>query len=208
MVDQILIAQEDMGQRVSNVVAMGQGEPFLNYDSTCWRRCASSTMPKLLKIGARRITRFHMRHSCRAIDRFAQRAGAIHAGGFAPRRPPDPCATSSCPRWTNQPLSQTQEGLADTTSGEDRSGASRLEYLLIDGINDSEEDLAALIDFCSGTCWFTCQSVAHECRCVFLPATESAKHRLPMEGRARTQSISKPPCVNRAARTLRVHAAN
>ena len=34
MVDQILIAQEDMGQRVSNVVAMGQGEPFLNYDNT------------------------------------------------------------------------------------------------------------------------------------------------------------------------------
>ena len=31
IVEQVLIAQTRMGKRVSNVVAMGQGEPFLNY---------------------------------------------------------------------------------------------------------------------------------------------------------------------------------
>ena len=34
IVDQILIAQTRMGERVSNVVVMGQGEPFLNYEQT------------------------------------------------------------------------------------------------------------------------------------------------------------------------------
>ena len=34
IVEQVLIAQNDMGTRVSNVVIMGQGEPFLNYGNT------------------------------------------------------------------------------------------------------------------------------------------------------------------------------
>ena len=32
--DQVMLISKDFGKRVSNAVAMGQGEPFLNYEAT------------------------------------------------------------------------------------------------------------------------------------------------------------------------------
>ena len=55
IVDQILIAQTRMGKRVSNVVVMGQGEPFLNYEQTL-SALRILNDEKLLNIGARHIT--------------------------------------------------------------------------------------------------------------------------------------------------------
>ena len=145
MVDQILIAQEDMGQRVSNVVAMGQGEPFLNYDNTL-AALRILNHAKLLKIGARRITV----STCGiipGINRFANEpeqftlAVSLHAARQSVR-------DVLMPQMTNQPLSRLRKALQQYLEKTDRR--ITLEYLLIDGINDNEEDLAALIDFCSG----------------------------------------------------------
>ena len=55
MVDQILAAELDFGQRVTSVVAMGQGEPFLNYDNTI-RALRVMNDPGSFNIGARHIT--------------------------------------------------------------------------------------------------------------------------------------------------------
>ena len=50
-----MIAQTRMGKRVSNVVAMGQGEPFLNYEQTL-SALRILNDERLLNIGARHIT--------------------------------------------------------------------------------------------------------------------------------------------------------
>jgi adenine C2-methylase RlmN of 23S rRNA A2503 and tRNA A37 len=55
MVDQVNVVAEDFGRRVTNVVAMGQGEPFVNYDAVlgALRFMNSENGPG---IGARHIT--------------------------------------------------------------------------------------------------------------------------------------------------------
>lgn len=55
IVEQVLIAQNDMGTRVSNVVIMGQGEPFLNYGNTL-AALRFLNGKDGLNIGARHIT--------------------------------------------------------------------------------------------------------------------------------------------------------
>lgn len=145
MVDQILSAQEDMGQRVSNVVAMGQGEPFLNYDAVL-AALRIVNHPKLLKIGARRITV----STCGilpGIELLSQEpeqftlAVSLHAAR-------QPIRDILMPHMENQPLSKLKKELQNYIRKTDRRVT--LEYLLIDGINDGEEDLAALTSFCAG----------------------------------------------------------
>ena len=55
IVDQVLAVQEDFGERVTNVVMMGQGEPFANYDAVM-AALRIMNHPALLNIGARHIT--------------------------------------------------------------------------------------------------------------------------------------------------------
>lgn len=145
MVDQILMAQEDFGQRVSNVVAMGQGEPFLNYKNTL-AALRIINHPKLLKIGARRITV----STCGildGIDRFATvpeqftLAVSLHSARQSIRN-------AIMPRMEKQPLRQLQAALINYLEKTDRR--ITLEYLLIKDLNDGEEDLQALVRFCDG----------------------------------------------------------
>ncbi len=55
MVDQVRLVAEDFGMRVSNAVAMGQGEPFANYEATLGA-LRFMNAPKGLGIGARHLT--------------------------------------------------------------------------------------------------------------------------------------------------------
>lgn len=55
MIDQVAFIQEDFGLRVSHVVSMGQGEPFLNYDATL-QALDFLNSKKGFGIGARHIT--------------------------------------------------------------------------------------------------------------------------------------------------------
>ena len=55
MILQIITVQNDFQTRVSHVVAMGQGEPFLNYDATL-EALRFMNAKKGLEIGARHIT--------------------------------------------------------------------------------------------------------------------------------------------------------
>ena len=55
MVLQILMIEEDLGERISHVVVMGIGEPFDNYDNVI-KFIKMINHPKCLNIGARHIT--------------------------------------------------------------------------------------------------------------------------------------------------------
>lgn len=145
MIDQIIAVQRDFDHRVSNLVAMGQGEPFLNYEElfTALRFLNDQNGPS---IGARHITV----STCGLIDginRFAQEpeqftlAISLHSAIKEKR-------DEIMPSMKNQTLPMLRSALSSYIEKTNRRVT--LEYLLIDGFNDGHEDLAALRKFCRG----------------------------------------------------------
>ena len=145
IVDQVITVQEEFGTRVTNVVAMGQGEPFMNYDATL-SALRIMNHPKLLNIGARHITV----STCgvlKGIDRFSQEkeqftlAVSLHSALQSTRN-------MLIPSMNNQPLEDLRTVLRAYS---EKSGRRfTFEYALMKGINDGDEELEALVDYCKG----------------------------------------------------------
>lgn len=145
MVRQILTVQQDFAMRVTNVVSMGQGEPFQNYEATL-EALRFMNADDGLGIGARHITL----STCglfAGIDRLAQEpeqftlAVSLHAAQQSVR-------DTLMPRCTSQPLDRLKQHLIDYVAQTGRRVS--LEYLLIAGVNDTNEALDALLEFCDG----------------------------------------------------------
>ena len=144
-VEQVLIAQNDMGTRVSNVVIMGQGEPFLNYGNTL-AALRFLNGKDGLNIGARHITV----STCGILD-------GIRAFGAEPEQFILAVSLHSAiqetrdalmPRVKNQSLSALHRAIEEYQA--DCGRRVSLEYLLIKGFNDDDDHLQALVDFCEG----------------------------------------------------------
>lgn len=145
IVDQVMIAQKDMGARVSNLVGMGQGEPFLNYENVM-AALRILNGEEGLNIGARHIAV----STCGifpGISRFGDEpeqftlAISLHSAIQKTR-------DQIMPKVKNQPLKDLKKVVKDYQS---RSGRRvTFEYLLADGFNDDDEHLKALISFCKG----------------------------------------------------------
>ena len=145
MLSQILLVQHDFGCRVSNVVSMGQGEPFRNY------KAVLETLHYLnaqegFAIGARHITV----STCGiipGIQKLAQEpeqftlAVSLHSAEQAVRNKLMPY----CKAW---PLSELKDALLAYVQQTGRRPS--LEYLLIHNLTDTPQALVALQDFCRG----------------------------------------------------------
>ena len=145
IVDQITLVQNDLGRRVTNVVVMGQGEPFSNFDNVI-DALRLLNHPKLLNIGARHITvsTCGLVEGIRKFSRINEQftlAVSLHAARQEVR-------DGIMPKLANQRLDTLKRTLQDyaKTSGRRFS----FEYALMEGVNDSEEALDALIDYCDG----------------------------------------------------------
>ncbi|MCE5191899.1 MAG: 23S rRNA (adenine(2503)-C(2))-methyltransferase RlmN [Actinomycetia bacterium] len=145
MVDQVLGVATDMRSRVSNAVAMGQGEPFANYDSTL-AALRFMNSPDGMGIGARHLTV----STCGllpGIRRFSTEpeqftlAVSLHSAVQTTR-------DAIMPGVRRYPLHQLREVLA--AYGTDTGRRPTLEYALAAGTNDSDAELRALVDFCRG----------------------------------------------------------
>lgn len=139
IVDQVLAVQEDFGQRVTNVVIMGQGEPFANYDNVLGA-LRIMNHPKLLNIGARHITV----STCGIISKIEQFARepeqftlavSLHAARQEVR-------DLIMPAVANQRLGALRKALDDYATATGRRFT--FEYALMSGVNDAPEDLEAL----------------------------------------------------------------
>lgn len=145
MVDQIVLAGKDMGMRVSNVVAMGQGEPFLNYDNTL-AALRFMNAKDGLGIGARHIT-ISTCGIVRGIERLASEpeqftlAVSLHSAV-------QPTRDFLMPRMASTPLHHLHTALERYIEQSGRRVS--LEYLLLKDLNDDEAHLAALKEFCRG----------------------------------------------------------
>lgn len=144
--EQVLHVRDDFGTRVTSVVMMGQGEPFANYEATlsALRRLNA---PTGLGIGARHLTV----STCGIIPmitRFAKEpeqftlAVSLHS---AVQRTRD----LLMPGVRRYSLLRLYDAIGEYA---DRTGRRpTYEYALIKGINDTDEELTYLRDFCRDT---------------------------------------------------------
>jgi 23S rRNA (adenine2503-C2)-methyltransferase len=146
MVEQVLHVHEEFGTRVTSVVMMGQGEPFVNYDETLAAlRILNS--PSALGIGARHLTV----STCGVIPmitRFSKEpeqftlAVSLHS---AVQRTRD----QLMPGVKRYSLLRLYDAMGEYA---DRTGRRpTYEYALIRGVNDTDEELTYLCDFCRDT---------------------------------------------------------
>lgn len=143
IVDQVLLAQNDMGVRVSNIVTMGQGEPFLNYDYTI-AALRFLNSPLGLSVGARHIT-ISTCGILPSLEKFSWEpeqftlAVSLHSAQQKTR-------DYLMPGLQSAPLTELKKALLNYVERTNRRVS--LEYLLLEGVNDSDKALRSLLDFC------------------------------------------------------------
>ena len=144
--EQVMHVRDDFNTRVTSVVLMGQGEPFMNYDATlaALRRLNS---PEGAGIGARHLTV----STCGVIPqimRFANEpeqftlAISLHSAVQRTRN-------ALMPGVRKYSLINLYNVMGEYVNKTGRRPT--YEYALIGGINDTESELQALCDFCEGT---------------------------------------------------------
>jgi len=146
MVRQLQIVAADFDARVTNAVAMGQGEPFANYDATL-AALRYMNAPDGLAIGARHLTVSTCGLTA-GIRRFATEpeqftlAISLHSALQATR-------DRLMPGVRGIPLPALR---AEVIAYADATGRRpTFEYALADGVNDTDTELDALVEFCRGT---------------------------------------------------------
>jgi len=175
--EQASVVGADFGRTVTNVVVMGQGEPFANYDATI-DALRLLNNPAAFNIGARHIT-VSTSGVIGGIERLAgepeqfRLAVSLHAATQELR-------DQLMPGLRGQPLSELRDALRQYR---ERSGRRvSLEYVLLSGVNDRESDLMALADFARAT----------SVHINLLPYNDTAEASpsLRPEDQARTQAIA------------------
>lgn len=146
MVDQVLHVARDFGERVTSVVFMGQGEPFANFDATV-QALRILNDPDGLAIGARHLTV----STCGVIPgirRFSELpeqftlAISLHSAIQGTRNQLMP----GVKKYTLLRLHEAIQLYVEKTGRR-----PTYEFAMIDGINDTNPEMQALVDFCAGT---------------------------------------------------------
>jgi len=144
--EQVRVVGADFGRAVTNVVVMGQGEPFANYDATLDAlRLLNS--PQGFNIGARHLT-VSTSGIITGIDRLASEpeqfrlAISLHSATQELR-------DTLMPGLRAQTLEKLQEALIRYRELSGRRVS--LEYILLRDVNDRDSDLCALADFARAT---------------------------------------------------------
>lgn len=142
IVDQVNVIAQDFGQRVTNVVLMGQGEPFQNYDASL-EAMRIINDPDALEIGARHITVStcgilpQIRRFAKEPEQFTL-AISLHSAVQETR-------DRIMPGVRQYDLDRLHDAIisyADVTGRR-----PTYEYALMAGINDSDAELKALVSF-------------------------------------------------------------
>lgn len=148
IVGQILEVQRRLDQeklRIANIVVMGIGEPFDNYDNVMkFVRIVNSDLG--LAIGARHITI----STCGVVDKirqFAREKTQVNLA-ISLHAPTDALRSSLMPINRAYPLKQLMSALDEYSTLNNRK--LTFEYILLSGVNDSEADAKALIDLVKG----------------------------------------------------------
>lgn len=140
-----LLRHEDLGGRTPNIVYMGMGEPFLNYDAVTASIRLLMT-PSGQGIGARKITVSTV-GDVPGIERFSKEdwqvrlSVSLHAANNALR-------DRLVPLNRKYPLDQVREALLGYMGRKNRQ--ITLEWVLLEGVNDTQRDAVELAAFGEG----------------------------------------------------------
>ena len=144
--EQVMHVRDDFNDRVTSVVLMGQGEPFMNYDASLGA-LRKLNDPEGAGIGARHLTV----STCGVIPqimRFANEpeqftlAISLHSAVQRTRN-------ALMPGVRKYSLINLYNVMGEYVNKTGRRPT--YEYALIGGVNDTESELQALCDFCEGT---------------------------------------------------------
>ena len=145
MVDQVRLISEDFGRRASNAVAMGQGEPFANYEATL-AGLRYMNAPKGLGIGARHLTI----STCGVVPGIKRLGGEAEQFTLAVSLHSAVQETRDrlMPAMKAYPLTALHgalEGYSDVSGRR-----PTFEYAMIEDVNDTPDERRALVEFCRG----------------------------------------------------------
>ena len=148
MVDEVLYVQKELdsrGERVDNIVIMGTGEPFDNYDNVI-NFCAIVNSDHGLAIGARHITI----STCGIVPRIDDFAAGHYQYNLAIslHAPNDELRSRLMPVNRAYPLAELMAALKRYSV--DNHRRLTFEYILLDGVNDSDETAIQLADLIRG----------------------------------------------------------
>lgn len=176
MAEQVRLAAQDLGVRATNAVAMGQGEPFVDYDATLeGLRLINSA--EGLGIGARHITV----STCGLIPGIRRLASepeqftlavSLHSAVQATR-------DDLMPGVRNMRLDVLRTALAEYAEITHRRFS--FEYALIHGVNDTESEMKALAEYASGLL----------CHVNLIPANPVPGSTLSRSQRERTRAFAR-----------------
>lgn len=145
IIQQVLFIQNELNKKVSNIVVMGQGEPFLNFDNTI-DAITLINKSKIVGVGSRKIT-ISTCGIVPGINKFANvdkqfgLAISLHSAIQEKRN-------ELMPGVKNYSLSKLKESIQHYITTTNRRPT--FEHLLINNVNDGYEDLNALINYCKG----------------------------------------------------------
>ena len=143
MVAQVFHARFTLKRAVRNVVFMGMGEPFDNFDEVM-RAVAVLSDSGGLSVGLRRITVSTSGH-VEGIRRFAREAPAALNLAVSITSARDVLRRRLMPITKQWGVAEVKEAMQEYLEVEGR--AILIGYVLLKGINDSEEDAEALADY-------------------------------------------------------------
>ena len=145
MVAEIEAAQKDLGVRIANIVLMGMGEPFDNYDNViAFLRLVSSE--NSLNIGMRHITI----STCGVVPRICDFADlGLQCGlSISLHAPTDALRSKTMPVNRRWPIAELIEACRYYVRKTNRRVT--FEYALIAGVNDGDVHARQLADLLSG----------------------------------------------------------
>ena len=142
---QILQVEEELKERISNIVIMGIGEPFDNYDNVI-KFIKIVNNPKGLEIGSRHITV----STCGIISKIEEFMNFPYQVNLAIslHAPNDKLRSSIMPINKAYPLDKLIKVLKKYIDKTNRR--LTFEYILLEGINDSEENAIELAELVKG----------------------------------------------------------
>ena len=148
MVGQIMYIQKELDaeeERVDNVVVMGTGEPFDNYDNVM-NFCSVINSDHGLAIGARHITI----STCGIVPRIREFARGHYQYNLAVslHAPTDELRRQLMPVDKAYPLNELMDALKEYSEGNHRR--LTFEYILLKGVNDSQKDAETLAGLIRG----------------------------------------------------------
>lgn len=145
MVEQILMIEEDISQRITHVVVMGIGEPFDNYDNVL-KFIKIINHPKSINIGSRHIT-ISTCGIVPGIKKFTNSDGQVNLA-ISLHAPNDTLRQSLMPISKIFPLKDLMDAIKTYIQKTNRRVT--FEYIMLDKINDQPEHALQLSKLLKG----------------------------------------------------------